>query len=76
MSRPKGSKSVVRLTSSYICCDSCRCCIGEGFTETESYKVGAHKICGWCLGKLKARGYLQVTDKEQMLPSGSIIERH
>ena len=55
-------------------CDTCGICIGYGFIERSTHKVGDWEICSWCLSKLTKYGYLQLTHTSRLLVDGSIIK--
>ena len=57
-----------------LTCFACGICIGPGYEETFSYKVGDKTLCGWCRGALKKRGYIQLDRERRLLPDGRVIK--
>jgi len=54
-------------------CFSCGICIGPKYEEHYPYPVGDKILCGWCLGKLKKQGYIQLNRDTRLLPDGTTI---
>jgi hypothetical protein len=59
-------------------CDSCHMAIGRKYMEHNLNRVAKSHLmlCDWCLTKLNAVGFLQITDLTQLLADGRIIYRH
>lgn len=53
-------------------CQSCGICIGEGFMEAFPYQIGGFTICGWCGGKLRARGHIELDDRRHVKGQGTL----
>jgi len=57
-------------------CMGCGIVVGEGYIETQLYRVGRCEICGWCYCQLNKRGYLWVqpyNDKLWLYPDGQVV---
>jgi len=55
-------------------CFSCGIGIGPGHDESTPSHAGDKIICGWCYGKLRKQGYLQIDELHRLLPNSSVIK--
>ena len=55
-------------------CFSCGAGIGPSHECRSPSWAGDKPLCGWCYGKLKIDGFLQITDLQRVLPDGSVIK--
>lgn len=54
-------------------CFSCGIGIGPGHEESIPSHAGSKILCGWCYGKLKKQGYIQLNHFTRLLPGGAVI---